>query len=343
MSSTRPVLSIVAPFFNEEANIDWFFERLLPALDDTGETYEIVCVNDGSRDRTLDRLLAAQSRVKGVRVLDLSRNFGKEAALTAGLDHVAGDAVIPIDSDLQDPPELISEMVAKWREGYEVVLAQRTDRSSDHPVKRWSANGFYWLHNKIADVKLPENVGDFRLMDRRVVEAVRRLSERQRFMKGLFAWAGFRQAVVTFRREARPAGETSWSGWRLWNFALDGVTSFSTVPLKLWTYIGAIVSFGAFLYACFILFKTIFYGIDTPGYASLMVVVLFFGGIQLLCLGILGEYVGRVLIETKQRPVYLLRAIHEAPAPETERPKTRSRPRKAKANRVERTETMPEN
>lgn len=324
MSSARPLLSIVAPFFDEEANVDLFFDRLLPVLDDIGETYEIVCVNDGSRDGTLDRLIDARSRSHAIRVLDLSRNFGKEAALTAGLDHVAGDAVIPIDSDLQDPPELIAEMVAKWREGYDVVLARRADRSTDHPLKRWSAGGFYWLHNKISDVQLPENVGDFRLMDRRVVEAVRQLPERQRFMKGLFAWAGFRQAVVTFKREARPAGETSFSGWRLWNFALDGVTSFSTVPLKLWTYIGAFVAFGAFLYACFILVRVLFFGIDTPGYASLMVVVLFFGGIQLLCLGILGEYVGRVLVETKQRPVYLMRDIHEASIAKAEKkPDTR--------------------
>ena len=242
-----------------------------------------------------------------MRVIDLSRNFGKEAALSAGLDAARGDAVIPIDADLQDPPELIPALIAQWRNGFEVVLARRVDRDTDTFMKRWTAGLFYRLHNLIGDVRIPENVGDFRLLDRRVADALRALPERCRFMKGMFAWLGFRTAVVDYRRAQRAAGRSKFSGWRLWNLAIEGITGFSTVPLRIWTYIGVAVSFTAFAYAAFIVGRTLLLGADVPGYASLIVIMLFLGGVQLIGIGVIGEYVGRIYLETKQRPVYLVR------------------------------------
>lgn len=304
-------LSIICPFFNEEPTVPHFFAHIVPVLEGIGLPFEIVCVNDGSRDGTLAALLAVQADDPRVRVVDLSRNFGKEAALTAGLDVVRGNAVIPIDSDLQDPPDLIPAMVAKWREGFEVVLARRADRRSDHLLKRQTAQWFYRVHNLVSDTAIPENVGDFRLMDRQVVEAVRLLPERRRFMKGLFAWVGFRTAVIDYRRPERVAGEGKFSAWRLWNFALEGITSFSTAPLRIWSYLGlgfALLSFG---YASLIVLRTLIYGVDLPGYASVFTAVLFMGGVQLLGIGILGEYIGRAYIEAKQRPLYIVRALHE--------------------------------
>ncbi len=302
-----PVLSIVCPMYDEEEALAPFLERLLPVLAATRERFEIVCVNDGSRDATLERLLEAARKESSIRVLDLSRNFGKEAALTCGIDHARGAAVIPIDVDLQDPPELIPEMLALWRQGFDVVLAQRNDRSSDHLLKRKTAEWFYWLHNVISDSPIPPNVGDFRLMDRKVVEALKSLPERRRFMKGLFAWVGFRQAIIPYSREVRQAGVSKFSGWNLWNFALEGITSFSTAPLRVWTYLGLIIALLAFVYGAFIVGRVLLLGRDMPGYASLITVVLFLGGVQLIGLGVLGEYLGRIYTETKQRPVYIVR------------------------------------
>ncbi len=291
-----------------------FEARLLPVLQASGESFEIVCINDGSRDDTWARLRAWQARDARVRAIDLTRNFGKEAALTCGIDHAHGQAVIPIDADLQDPPELIPEMLRLWRQGFEVVLAQRADRGSDSVLKRHSAALFYRLHNRLAQAPLPVNVGDFRLMDRRVVDALKQLPERQRFMKGLFAWVGFRQAIVPYTREPRLHGQSKFSGWRLWNLALDGITAFSTAPLRIWTYLGLCIALLAFVYGLFIVGSVLLAGRDTPGYASLITVVLFLGGIQLVGLGVLGEYLGRVLQEVKQRPVYLIRP-HDDDAP----------------------------
>lgn len=307
-------LSIICPVYNEEESLAGFFARLLPVLIATGETFEIVCVNDGSRDATLERLLAYRQHEPHIRVLNLSRNFGKEAALTCGIDHAVGDAVIPIDVDLQDPPELIGEMLQLWRQGFDVVLAQRTDRSADHFLKRKTAEWFYRLHNAIADSAIPPNVGDFRLMDRKVVEALRALPERRRFMKGLFAWVGFRQAVIPYSREARKVGTSKFSGWRLWNFALEGITSFSTAPLQIWTYLGVLIALLSFAYGTFIVGRVLFLGRDMPGYASLITVVLFLGGVQLIGLGVLGEYLGRMYIETKGRPVYIVRDRYDREA-----------------------------
>jgi glycosyltransferase involved in cell wall biosynthesis len=297
--------------YNEEEALAGFFQRLAPVLEATGMRYEIVCVNDGSRDATLERLLEARQRHPGIVVLNLSRNFGKEAALTCGIDHARGAAVIPIDVDLQDPPELIPEMLQLWRQGFDVVLAQRTDRSSDSLLKRKTAEWFYRLHNAVADYAIPPNVGDFRLMDRTVIEALRQLPERRRFMKGLFAWVGFRQAVIPYSRAPRQAGHSKFSGWRLWNFALEGITSFSTAPLRIWTYLGLAIALLAFVYGSFIVGRVLLLGRDMPGYASLITVVLFLGGIQLIGLGVLGEYLGRIYTETKQRPIYIVRDRYE--------------------------------
>lgn len=303
----RPTLSVVCPIYNEVHGLDAFFARILTALESTQETFEIICVNDGSTDASLARLLDFQAKHSQIRVIDLSRNFGKEAALTCGIDHALGDALIPIDADLQDPPELIEEMVQVWKKGFDVVLMQRTDRSSDSILKRKTADWFYRFHNAISSPLVPANVGDFRLMDRKVVEALKKFSERNRFMKGLFSWVGFRQATIPYKRDVRFAGASKFSAWHLWNFALEGITSFSTAPLRVWTYLGLTVSSISFLYGLYIVTKTFVLGIDLPGYASLITVVLFLGGVQLIGLGILGEYLGRLYIESKQRPIYIVR------------------------------------
>lgn len=315
-SARRPTVSIVTPFYNEEDGVDLFHGILcgifarLPDLD-----FELVCVNDGSHDQTLPRLIALAHRDARVKVVELSRNFGKEAALTAGIDVALGDAVIPIDSDLQDPPELIPIMLEQWQLGFEVVLAYRKDRQTDSMMKRKTAEMFYRVHNLLSHVKIPENVGDFRLMDRVVVDALKRLPERQRFMKGLFAWVGFQTTMIEYVRENRATGKTKFSGWKLWNFALEGITSFSNIPLKIWSYVGLAGALATLSYAIFIILRTLIFGKDLPGYASLLVAILFFGSIQLIGIGILGEYVGRIYEEAKQRPIYLVKKIHSKPPP----------------------------
>ena len=305
------MISILCPCYNEEAVLPLFFRRVTAVMEETGEPFEIVCVNDGSRDGTLDILKAQADRDSRVKVVDLSRNFGKEAALTAALDHSSGDAVIPIDADLQDPPELIGKMIEKWREGWEVILARRADRSSDSWLKRITALMFYRVHNAISNPHIPENVGDFRLMDRCVVEALGCLKETHRFMKGLFAWAGFKTYTLDYTRETRAAGTTKFNGWRLWKLAVEGITSFSTAPLTIWFYVGSVTAFGAFLYGLYIFLRTLIFGVDLPGYASQICLILFFGGLQLLGIGILGEYVGRTYMESKRRPVYVVREVYE--------------------------------
>jgi polyisoprenyl-phosphate glycosyltransferase len=304
-------VSVVVPFYNEGLGVHNFFERLEATIDElTNFDFEVIAVNDGSRDSTLDRLLEAKQRYRNIYVVELSRNFGKEAALTAGLDRARGDAVIPIDSDLQHPPELIGEMLAAWARGAEVVLARRNDRVTDGAFQKFSANAFYWLHNSISNIEIPADVGDFRLMDQAVVTALRNMPENQRFMKGLFAWVGFRSVTICYDVAPRQRGHSSFNLWKLWNFALEGITSFSTAPLRIWTYIGAFASLTALLYATFIIMKTLIYGADFPGYASLMVAVLFLGGVQLIGIGAMGEYVGRIYSEVKRRPVYVVRREH---------------------------------
>lgn len=310
-SDTETVLSLVVPVFNEAETVDVFIEKVFEVFNDPTIHVEIVFVNDGSTDNTLERLLKRQIRDSHLRIIDLSRNFGKEAALTAGLQAAKGQIIVPIDVDLQDPPELILEMIALWRNGYEVVLGRRINRDSDSLAKRTFANWFYRLHNKIASPNLPENVGDFRLMDRTVVESLKTLPESRRFMKGLFAWVGFRTAYVDYVRPERVAGTTKFNGWKLWNFALEGITSFSTAPLRIWTYLGLTVSLISFIFAIFIALNVLVVGVDVPGYASLMVAVTFLGGLQLIGIGVIGEYLGRVYIESKRRPVFIVRHIYE--------------------------------
>ncbi|MGL4734115.1 MAG: glycosyltransferase family 2 protein [Enterovibrio sp.] len=306
MKPATPTISIICPCFNEQEVVKHFTQKISAILHATGFSFELIFINDGSTDNTLERLYELAAQNSYIRVLNLSRNFGKEAALTAGLDHAHGEVVIPIDADLQDPPELITQFIEKWQQGYDVVLAKRVDRSQDSWAKKLSANLFYKFHNLIANVPLPDNVGDFRLMTQRVVESIRKLPENQRFMKGLFSWVGFKTAVIEYQRPARAAGRTSFNGWKLWNFALEGITSFSTAPLRIWLYLGLIISAIAFIYGSFIVFKTLIFGISLPGYASMITLILFFGGIQLIGLGVMGEYIGRLYIESKRRPIYLI-------------------------------------
>jgi glycosyltransferase involved in cell wall biosynthesis len=307
------LLSIVVPVFNEEEAIDIFIKSIKEHLSYNSISYEIVFVNDGSQDATLNAALALQAREPFIKVVNLSRNFGKEAAMSAGLEYAKGDAVIVMDVDLQEPPELIPQMIAKWREGYDVVYGKRVCRQTDSLFKRLTAGLFYKGFNKIADFKIPADVGDFRLMDRAVVDALNALPERVRFMKGLFAWVGFKTYALEFERRERQAGSTKFNYWKLWNFAIDGITSFSTIPLRIWTYFGLAIAGLAFLYGSFIVIKTLVFGVDVPGYASLTTFILFLGGVQLIGLGVLGEYLGRVYVEVKQRPLYLTSKVYDSP------------------------------
>ncbi len=302
-------LSLVVPVYDEEAAIRPFLERVVPIVERVTPDYEIIWVNDGSTDRTMTLLLEQGQANRRIKIVDLTRNFGKERALTAGIDHASGDAIIPLDADLQDPPDLIPEMVEKWLQGYDMVVAIRSDRRSDTLPKRTFAQLFYRIFDYFGDVPLPANAGDFRLMDRRVVEALRQLPERTRFMKGLFAWLGFRQANITYVRARRVAGQTKWKYWQLWNLALEGIFSFTTLPLRIWTYLGLLVAISAFTYMAYIVVRTMIFGIDLPGYASMTAMILFFSGMNMIGLGMLGEYLGRVFVEVKQRPLYLVREL----------------------------------
>ena len=304
------ILSVVVPMYNESEGIDRFLEAVVPVVTgiaaERGKAWEIVCVDDGSADDTLERLVAHHKDNPSVKVVALSRNFGKDIALTAGLEYSSGATVVPIDADLQDPPEVIPELFAKWREGYDVVYAVRKSRRTDSVAKRITAGWFYRIFNRIAETRIPANAGDFRLLDRRVVEAVLRLPERNRFMKLMFAWVGFRQAMVEYDRAPRETGESKWNYWRLWNFALDGITASSTAPLRIWSYIGLVISLAAFAYAGFLVVSTLLYGNDVPGYTSLMVTMLFLGGLNMMTLGVIGEYLGRIFTEVKGRPLYVV-------------------------------------
>lgn len=310
-----PDLSLIVPMYNEEEACSGFFDRISKVLADIAVTYEVVCINDGSRDGTLSILRRFSAQDPRIRIINFSRNFGKEAALTAGLDLATGKAVIPIDVDLQDPPELIAEMVERWRAGARVVLARRADRSSDNFLKRATSNWFYDIFGAIAKPSIPKNVGDFRLMDRVVVEALKSLPERTRFMKGIFAWVGFETVTIEYTRPARSAGSTKFNFVKLWNFALEGMFSFTSLPLKIWSYFGFGISILAVIYMSFLIFRTIVTGIDVPGYASTLSAILFFNGIILLSLGALGEYVARIFIEVKQRPLYIVESLQGFDAP----------------------------
>ncbi|MTH99264.1 glycosyltransferase family 2 protein [Roseibium sp. RKSG952] len=310
-----PLLSVIVPVYNEAEVIPHFLKETGEILEQTGLDYEYVFIDDGSRDATADVLEQQIAEGLPARLLGLSRNFGKEAAMSAGLDHAHGDIVIIVDVDLQDPPSLIPQMIDGWRAGYDVVYGLRVDRSSDTLMKRSTARMFYRLFNKLANIEMPPNAGDFRLLDRAVVDALLQLPERNRFMKGLFAWVGFPAMALPYERPARRAGNGKWNYWKLWNFAIDGLTGFTTMPLRIWFYGGALLSGIAFAYALYLVLRVFFTGIDVPGYTSLMVTLLFFSGIQLLSIGMIGEYVSRLFNEAKQRPVYLLQDVIEGKVP----------------------------
>ncbi|HHN8370564.1 glycosyltransferase family 2 protein [Morganella morganii] len=300
-------ISLVVPVFNEEEAIPIFYKTVRENEELKKYEVEIIFINDGSKDSTesiINALAIADSLVKP---LSFTRNFGKEPALFAGLDHATGDAVIPIDVDLQDPIDVIPVLIEKWQEGADVVLAKRTDRSTDGWLKRKTAEWFYKLHNKISTPKIEENVGDFRLMSRETVENIKLLPERNLFMKGVLSWVGGNVDIVEYTRAERSAGESKFNGWKLWNLALEGITSFSTFPLRMWTYIGLFVAALSFVYGGWMIIDKLIWGNPVPGYPSLLVSILFLGGIQLIGIGVLGEYIGRIYTESKKRPKYLLK------------------------------------
>ena len=303
-------ISVIIPLYCEASNLNHLFKRLDAVMITLGLSYEYICVDDGSRDDTLKGLIQHHHRNPNIKVIALSRNFGKEIALTAGIDYAQGNVIIPIDADLQDPPELIADLIAKWREGYEVVYAKRRSRLGESWFKKTTANTFYRIISSMSRIPIPRDTGDFRLLDRRVVEALKQFPERTRFMTGLFAWVGFKQTHIEYDRLPRHSGNTKWNYWKLWNFALDGITSFTSVPLKVWSYVGLFMALIAFCYATYLIIRVLIVGIDVPGYASLMVAILFLGGIQLMGIGIIGEYLGRIFEEVKGRPLYLVRDLY---------------------------------
>jgi glycosyltransferase involved in cell wall biosynthesis len=302
-------VSLIVPVFNEEQAVELFYRAVRRELTLDGVEFEIVFINDGSTDRTADQVTALAQADELVTLINFSRNFGKEPALFAGLEYATGDAVIPMDVDLQDPISVIPLLIEQWQKGADVVLAKRRNRNADGYLKRHSAALFYHLLNRISYTRIEENVGDFRLMDRKVVDVIRALPEHQLFMKGVLSWAGFNSVVVEYERARRVAGSSKFNGWKLWNLALEGVTSFSTVPLRLWTYVGGCVSIFAVLYAVYMVLDKVFFGNSVPGYPSLMTAILFLGGVQLIGIGILGEYIGRIYIEAKHRPRYVVKDI----------------------------------
>jgi polyisoprenyl-phosphate glycosyltransferase len=308
-----PVISIVAPAYNEERNIAAFVAAIIPVLEGIGESFELVFVDDGSKDTTLGLLAAASAVDPRIKVIALARNFGKDIALSAGLAAATGQAVIPIDCDLQHPVELIPQLVAKWRgvgeeHGFDMVLAVRNKRDEEGFLRRTAARSYYKVMRKMTSVEIPANAGDFRLIDRKIIDVINSMPERHRFMKGIFAWPGFKVASIEFQANARANATTStWSFFRLWRFALDGLFSFSTAPLKIWTYVGVLSALGAFVYLAITVIQKVAYGIEAPGYASLLIVLLFFNGLSLISNGIQGEYIARIFEEVKGRPLYVIR------------------------------------
>lgn len=312
MDNKNKLTSIIIPVKDESEGIDHLFNRLMPILEQLPTKYELVFINDGSNDNTLDLLLEKQKSIPEIAVVDLSRNFGKEAALFAGFANCKGDAAISIDADLQDPPELILEMVEHWLNGYEVVTAVRENRDTDTSTKKHTAGLFYTVMNKISETKLTPNAGDYRLLNRAAINAFLELKEKVRFNKGLLTWIGFKEKIVYHAREERVAGQTKWNYWKLFKFSIDGITSFSRAPLEIWSYIGVFVAFMSFLYGSFFILKSLVFGIDVPGYPSLITFILFFSGLQMIGIGMLGSYIGRIFIETKHRPLYIIREVHRS-------------------------------
>jgi glycosyltransferase involved in cell wall biosynthesis len=305
-------LSVVVPCFNEALGLAAFHQRLATVMDSVGLAWTVIYIDDGSRDQTRQAIASLAVADRRVEILGLSRNFGKEAATTAGLDHARGDAVIIIDADLQDPPEVIPDLVSVWRRGVDVVYAKRRLREGETWLKRTTASAFYRLMGAVGDIDLPSDTGDFRLMSRRAVDALGELRERHRFMKGLFAWIGFPSEAVLYDRAPRYAGHSNWTYWRLWNFAIDGITAHTVMPLKIATYLGLAIAAMSGIYGMVIVVRTLLFGSSVPGYPSLLVVTLFLGGAQLMTLGVIGEYLGRVFNETKHRPLYLVEQYRPA-------------------------------
>ncbi|AJI56838.1 glycosyl transferase 2 family protein [Francisella philomiragia] len=312
MDNKNKLTSIIIPVKDESEGIDHLFNRLMPILEQLPTKYELVFINDGSNDNTLDLLLEKQKSIPEIAVVDLSRNFGKEAALFAGFANCKGDAAISIDADLQDPPELILEMVEHWLNGYEVVTAVRENRDTDTSTKKHTAGLFYTVMNKISETKLTPNAGDYRLLNRAAINAFLELKEKVRFNKGLLTWIGFKEKIVYHAREERVAGQTKWNYWKLFKFSIDGITSFSRAPLEIWSYIGVFVAFMSFVYGSIIIIKSLVFGADVPGYPSLVTFILFFSGLQMIGIGMLGSYIGRIFIETKHRPLYIVREVHRS-------------------------------
>ena len=319
LASTRPVFSVVIPVFNEAGGLRAFHGRLAAAMDPLGP-WEAIYVNDGSTDDSLARLETLRRANPHLAVLALSRNFGKEVAVTAGLDHARGEAVIVIDADLQDPPEVIPDLVAGWRRGFDIVTAQRRARDGDSPAKRLTATLFYRLMARLGDVEMPRDTGDFRLLSRRAVDAVLRLREHHRMMKGLFTWIGYPSMSVPYDRAPRHAGTGKWSWWKLWNLALEGITGFTVMPLKVATYLGLLVALAAAVFGAQVVVRTIIFGNPVAGYPSLVTIILFLGGVQLITLGVIGEYLGRVFNETKNRPLYLVERFVPSELPHLDTP-----------------------
>lgn len=312
--SSSVTLSVVIPICNEEEGIREFHKRTDSVLQGLSLPYEIIYVNDGSTDKSLSILRDLQAESPEVAILDLSRNFGKEIALTAGLDHAHGEAVVFMDADLQHPPEIIPKFLEHWREGYDVVFGARTDRNNESWLRKLCANGFYRIMRVIGKVSMRSDCGDFLLLSRRTVESLKLLREHHRFMKGLFHWIGYPQKVVPYSCEPRRNGKTKWNYLKLWNFALDGITSFTIFPLKIASFLGLTTAFGSFCYAMYIVYKTLLYGEHVAGYPTLLVVMLFLGGVQLMTVGIIGEYIGRIFNETKRRPLYFVNRYYESPS-----------------------------
>ena len=302
----EPLLSVVVPAFNEEAGLERLFQRLRPALEALGMAWEVIVVDDGSSDGTRDKLKSLNGADRRIKGLVLSRNFGKESAMAAGLRYAAGDAVVIMDADLQHPPELIAQFVSYWRQGYDIVYAQRVDRAADSLAHRWAARVYYAAFRRLTRTTLPAGAGDFRLLDRKAVVAINHMGERARFTKGIYAWIGFRSRGVPFQVPARLSGKSRWRPRELLRFGIDGLASFTTIPLKVWSYVGLLISLAAFCYAMIFLIKTLIYGTDVPGFPTLIISVMFFAGVQLLSLGIIGEYLGRVYEEVKGRPLFLV-------------------------------------
>jgi polyisoprenyl-phosphate glycosyltransferase len=312
MTSPLRRVTLIVPVFNEEGGIGPFLAKVDTVIADLAQvvTFDILFVNDGSRDATERHVLAEAAKRSDVSLINLSRNFGKEAALIAGLNNATGDAVIPLDVDLQDPPEVIHQMIDRWTAGAKVVNARRSRRSGDTWLKAKSANAFYRIFNALSEQPIPRDVGDFRLMDREVVDVINQLGERSRCNKSLFSWVGFETVEVTYERPAREIGETRWNYWKLWKLALDAIFSSSTVPLRIWTYFGMVMAVVSLIYSLFIVAQTVIFGIDVPGYASTVILILVFGGLNMFALGIIGEYVGRIYTEVRQRPLYVIRSQH---------------------------------